>query len=305
MTNLIPQHAEILTKAVELVQAFYLDHPEIKVSHGWKHVHAVWKHTQQALISYFHNDENINENDSRSSWSSSKISIEIQLASLLHDLDDRKYFPKPKITRLLPNKYSNAAALLEQLGIEVIEGLPVGGSGNDTLIKNYSDRISGHIILQMISWVSCSENGNLVPKLVQETGAYHLLIPRWADRLEAVGARGVVRCYQYNKEQQSAPLFSDQSPRPKNEQELWFLLQSNPNRLHDYMDRGGTSTDMISHYYDKLLPVAKPPKSIVRNQYLETQADLGAKHLVEVCVRFGKSGTVDKDYMDQLAMTLG
>ncbi|KAL3939034.1 MAG: hypothetical protein SGBAC_006160 [Bacillariaceae sp.] len=331
MTDLIPKHAEILSKAVELVQAFYLDHPEIKISHGWKHVSAVWEHTQQALISWHNNNKNknnnksdnntnndVNDNDNdiisgrQRSKSPSEISLEVQLASLLHDLDDRKYFPKVDsgCALMLPKKYSNASAILEQLRIKTKRQ-----ENDDGLLKNTDasttskDVVSGHLILQMISWVSCSENGNKVPILVRDTGAYHLLIPRWADRLEAVGARGVVRCYQYNREQQeqqqklglaSAPLFSDQSPRPKSEQELWSLLCEESNRLQEYMDRGGTSTDMISHYYDKLLPVARPPKSIVRNEYLETQADLGAKNLVEVCVRFGNSGFVDEEYIHRL-----
>src|SRR5210317_108024 len=121
MTNLEPRHAETLSQAVKLVQDFYLDHPEIKASHGWKHIHAVWEHAQRALISF--RDETKNNPQHQSEWSS-KNSLEIQLASLLHDLDDRKYFPKPKMDsstiELLPEKYSNAAGILEQLGIITI-----------------------------------------------------------------------------------------------------------------------------------------------------------------------------------------
>ena len=121
------------------------------------------------------------------------------------------------------------------------------------------------------------------------------MIPHWADRLEAVGSRGVVRCYQYNKEN-NQPLSSEASPRPQSEEELWskYVIHF---KLEDYMNRGGTSSDMISHYYDKLLHIACPPKEIVCNPYLEHQARSASKALVEVCVRYGKTGIVDEEYI--------
>jgi uncharacterized protein len=54
---------------------------------------------------------------------------------------------------------------------------------------------------------------------------------------------------------------------------------------------------MISHYYDKLLHVARPPKDSVRNHYLEEQAEKRVAPLIEVCLRFGGSGIVDEEYI--------
>lgn len=54
---------------------------------------------------------------------------------------------------------------------------------------------------------------------------------------------------------------------------------------------------MISHYYDKLLHVARPPKDSVRNHYLEDQAERSALPLIEICIRFGSSGVVDEKYI--------
>ena len=54
---------------------------------------------------------------------------------------------------------------------------------------------------------------------------------------------------------------------------------------------------MISHYYDKLLHIARPPPSIVCNPYLEKMAEQSSSELVEVCLRFGKTGVVDEDYI--------
>jgi len=204
---------------------------------------------------------------------SSKDAMEIKLAALCHDMDDNKYFPDT-----CPGEYPNASAILEAVGI-----------------THDDDSGSRERIVKMISWVGCSENGNSVPEEVEDAQTYHFLIPRWADRLEAVGARGVVRCYQYNQEK-GRPLSSEASPRPQSEEELWAKYAV-PSKLQEYMDRGGTSTDMISHYYDKLLHISHPPAVIVRNPYLEGQAKSSSVDLVEVCLRYGKTGEVDTDFI--------
>jgi uncharacterized protein len=112
--------------------------------------------------------------------------------------------------------------------------------------------------------------------------AYHLLIPLWVDRLEDVGVIGLVRCSKYNQEH-GLPLSSTQSPRAQTEA--------------DVFSSGGISEDMISHYYDKLLHVACPPKDIVRNSNLEEQARESSKALVEMCIRFGKTSREDEGYV--------
>jgi len=252
----------VIAQAVEKVKNFYTEHPEIKASHGWNHIQAVFDHTNKALLSLEYKLP-------------SMVAMEIKMAALLHDMDDKKYFP-----HVCSGEYPNAVVVLEILGIATM---------------------SRKQIIKMISWVGCSENGNSIPEEVEDSGAYHLLIPRWADRLEAVGSRGVVRCYQYNCEK-GQPLSSVASPRPQSEEELWtkYAIHS---KLQEYMDRGGTSTDMISHYYDKLLHIAKPPKEIVRNAYLEGTAESSSKDLVEVCLRYGKTGKVDVKHIMSLYTT--
>jgi uncharacterized protein len=199
-----------------------------------------------------------------------KEAREIIMAALLHDVDDSKYFPQNKGTL-------NATEILSRVSV------------------TYQ---SAERILAMIDWVSCSKNGNSVPDHVRETEKYHLLIPRWCDRLEAVGRKGAYRCYQYTNER-NGDLSSDKSPRPTTEQEVWQM--TTPNRFQDYQARGGSSDDMISHYYDKLLHVAQPPNEIVQNEYLEEQAKKSVAPLVEVCLRFGTTGVVDEAYLQSLA----
>lgn len=243
-----------------IVQEFYQAHCDIPPSHGWSHVQAVFGHAYHAVACL--DDPPL----------TSQLAMEIQVAALLHDVDDHKYFP-------LHKDYDNARRLLE-------------------CTKISSDSINS--ILYMISLVSCTDNGNSIPPDLN--GRFYLLIPRWADRLEAVGSVGVVRCYQYNQENQF-PLYSSHSPRPQSLQELWELVT--PERFNTYQQTGGTSKDMISHYYDKLLHIARPPKDIVRNPYLERMAEESSQVLVEVCLRFGKTGQVDEDYIQHLANDLG
>ena len=85
-----------------------------------------------------------------------------------------------------------------------------------------------------------------------------------------------------------------------------------PERFGLYRERGGMSLDMISHYYDKLLYVAlsalgdtTTTDGVWRNGYLEEKGRESMKDMVEVCVRFGRTGLVDVGYIEDLAAKVG
>ena len=240
------------------LERFYKEHPEIKESHGIAHVMAVYRHACKAV-------------EVHQPPLSPRKAMEIKVAAMLHDVDDSKYFSLNPM-----DPYPNAANIM--IAAQVPES-------------------SRPIILEMISLVSASVNGNQVPEFIKKDELYHLLIPRWSDRLEAVGAIGVVRCYQYNQEKER-PLWSESSPRATTVQEMWELAV--PERFERYMSTEPTADDMISHYYDKLLHVARPPPNIVRNHYLETTAEESCEELIEVCLRFGRTGVVDEEYIQSL-----
>jgi uncharacterized protein len=245
-------------RMMEQVKTFYHQHTEIKASHGMDHILRVYEHTVQAIACHVPPLSSIS-------------SMEIMIAALLHDADDSKYFPNQN------TRYENASFLLHKAEVP---------------------NVSCENVLRMISLVSCSSNGNHVPDDIRKSENYSLLIPRWADRLEAVGAIGLVRCFQYNQEH-GAPMSSPESPRATTEASVWN--NATPARFDAYIASGGASSDMISHYYDKLLHVACPPADIVRNAYLEEQARESSKELVEMCIRFGKTGQVDMDYVQEVA----
>mmetsp|Transcript_53583 Transcript_53583/g.100436 ORF Transcript_53583/g.100436 Transcript_53583/m.100436 type:complete len:258 (-) Transcript_53583:48-821(-) len=194
--------------------------------------------------------------------------LSVRLAALLHDADDRKYF---KTTEAC-----NASNIMKQ-------------SGACTEVISHA--------LKMIALVSCSANGNSVPaEAIKEP---EWLWPRWADRLEATGDVGVLRCWQYNQEV-GTPMVTPETPRPTSEAEVWASATSE--RFERYQQSGGKSSSMLDHYYDKLLRVACPPLQVVRNAYLEQEMVARAAPLVQICLAYGRTGSVplDEDIIGKL-----
>lgn len=220
----------------------------IPASHGFEHASRVLLHAERALAA-------------AAPAIPAPRALAVRLAALLHDADDRKYFPDcPK------NTYPNARRMMEEVGA--------------------SEEVVGDAV-EMISYVSCSANGNSVPSRAEKEPEW--LWPRWADRLEAAGEVGVVRCWQYNTEK-GDPLSVATTPRPTSEEEIW--AQATPRRFEMYQKSGGHSDSMLDHYYDKLLRVACPPTEFVRNTYLEAEMTKQAGPLVQVLLSFGRTGEV-------------
>ena len=100
-----------------------------------------------------------------------KEKFKVQLAALLHDIDDSKYFGD--------NDYENAKLILHEVD-------------RDTNILSLRDK---NDVIQMIKWVSSTKNGDDIPDKV--VGKEYLLYPRYADRLEALGIIGLERTLHY------------------------------------------------------------------------------------------------------------
>ena len=93
--------------------------------------------------------------------------LEVELAALFHDADDRKIFPNSK-------DYQNARSILDE-----IINLP----NKDEFINE---------TIEMIDLVSCSKSGDKKPRKPW------MVIPRDCDRLDAIGQRGINRVVKYN-----------------------------------------------------------------------------------------------------------
>ena len=163
--------------------------------------------------------------------------LSVLLAALLHDADDHKYFGKASSKAL-----AHASRIMEEAGASTL---------GPSVIPD---------ALTSISLVSCSANGNSCPDEIRAQP--EMLWPRWADRLEAAGEIGVARCYLHNLHA-GDPLSVESTPRPTSEAEAFKLATEE--RFADYQRRGGSSASMIDHYFDKLLQVARPHPSLVRN----------------------------------------
>jgi uncharacterized protein len=146
-----------------------------------------------------------------------KTKFFIKLASILHDVDDIKFVSTVA--------YENAKRILHFTGCVCAEDIDS--------------------IVEMISYVSASVNGNMIPERAKIFP--WLLIPRYADRLDAAGLTGVIRCYQYTKTKM-LPLFTDQTLMPLSINDVWNIATEDR-----YAKYNGESSSMIDHYYDKLL----------------------------------------------------
>ena len=196
---------QTLERASHLLEKLFIQH-DIPESHGIVHAKTVMENCRKALEF----DPNVPEPQQ----------LLAMLAALLHDADDRKYWPSDS---------QNAETIL-----------------NDVLI--YKEDV--YSVLRMIDYVSCSKNKNHIPDEAIEHP--EVLYPRYADRLEALGKIGVFRCWHYAYEKGGA-LFTDTTPRPTTLEELYSVAEG---RFEKY---DGNYMSMMDHFYDKLLHIAQFP----------------------------------------------
>ena len=221
----------------------------IDEGHGIEHALKVMDHADNALIL----SKEPRENSSRQA---------IRYAALLHDADDRKFFPTSQ------GGYQNARRIL-----------------NKTIPK---ERSVIELVLKMIDLVSCSSNGNSLDKI--KKGEEWMLIPRMCDRLEAIGEIGVLRVWIYNKHV-NRPLFLSTTPRASNMSELKAI--ATPDRFNEYL-QVKKSASMIDHFYDKLLHIGTDEVvRVVNNPYIRSEAQKRHDFTVDFVLKFGETGDVD------------
>ena len=234
----------VLQKAIShtkrLLEAHHVDE-----SHGLQHAMTVLGHVQGMIA---HENRALAEDDA----------IAVQLAALLHDVDDRKYF-------FTHADAENARCILAAIMPE-----------QETLHC---------IIIKMINLVSTSTNGNNREGVEQ----HWMLFPRFADRLEAIGPIGVQRCFAYTQHCKN-PLFTSTTPRVQTEEELWQVATKDRFALYC---RQKTSESFIDHFYDKLLHIGSPEAFNSDNAYLVKNAKERHQYMIDFILQFGKSGCID------------
>lgn len=240
MNALFPESFEDTTEFLEEI----LNNANVSKCHGIEHAKQVMYNAFKAL---HYEEYNINDEDKQA----------VLLAALLHDADDKKFFPEH-------NNYENLRKILQKNG------------KSDEFIEK---------VVYMVSIVSASKNGDNIPENV--VGKEWMLIPRYADRLEAIGIIGVERCYTYNINVSKMPLYVDSTPIPKTEEDIW--KEASEERYKKY---NGNSVSMIDHYYDKLLRVSIFP---IRNKFFDEECIIRRRPLIDLLLLFGNSGTITNE----------
>ena len=240
---------DILNKAIiELEHLMQI--ANVPSHHGIEHALAVLNHMNKAL---HENEYKINDR-----FFHLYEILALQLAALLHDADDRKYFDSS-------DNFNNAINIINLI-------LPIDFDNKDFILT---------FTIESISYVSASKNGNDIPNRAIEYP--ELLWPRYCDRLEAIGKIGVQRTIDYNYEI-NEPLFTDDTPRAKTYDDV--IQFATPDRFIKYKKSGGHSDSAIDHFYDKLLHICDFGNCY--NIYL-TEASLSRKQfLIDICIEFGK-----------------
>jgi uncharacterized protein len=171
----------------------------------------------------------------------------VLLAALLHDADDGKFFPDNHNNENLRN-------ILHDKPIEFVDH-----------------------VARMVNLVSSSKNADNIPDDVKDKE--WMLIPRYADRLEALGMIGVERCYIYNKSR-GAALFMEDTPKVTSEEEMWKI--ANIERYNAYK---GNSRSMMDHYYDKLIRLGLYP---IRNPYFDGECKKRNQPIIDFILKYGR-----------------
>jgi uncharacterized protein len=156
MNNNMPDYEKYINKLDDILKI-----NNVCLSHGIQHAISVMSNAKNCMIA---NKIIINDKTIELSHEEYKA---ILLAALLHDADDKKFFPSNK-------NYENLRYILE--------------GENDNLIN---------LVVTMVDLVSSSKNGDRIPDFIKDK--LWMLIPRYADRLEAIGMIGIERCYKYGK----------------------------------------------------------------------------------------------------------
>ena len=173
----------------------------------------------------------------------------VLIASLLHDADDKKFFPDNI-------NFENLVLIMKE---------------------HNHDMLDINLVKYMVELVSCSKNGDDIPEDIKDR--LWMLIPRYADRLEAIGKIGIIRCYKYTRTVNSK-LFTQDTPKPDNIDDIWKYATQERYDLYD-----GKSVSMIDHYYDKLLRLSVFP---IRNVYFDEMCEEKTKILVDFLLYFAK-----------------
>jgi len=230
--------------------------------HGWEHISRVVAYTRRAL-----------ETESELSEDNKAAVI---VAALLHDADD------PKVREVLTAFLHFFFFLLLLLSsssdfcfsfvlFQIFPGSPDYHNAREILRSVSFPEPLQLLVLNSIKLVSCSTQNWANTHIPHERW---MLIPRDADRLDAVGAQGVKRCLEYGGAARA--LYAADTPLPVNKDDiLQFATQE---RFEKYK-AGAKSASTLDHFYDKLLHLRCADSG---NRFLTEQGELAMQEMIDI-----------------------
>lgn len=178
-----------------------------------------------------------------------------QLAALLHDCDDRKYFPDTCKTK------AHARRLMKEI------------------CPHLEERV-----IQMISYVPASENKNRMPQ--DEKYPDTALLAADADRLDALGCIGLLRALQVAQEKH-LPLWLPTDEKVSCVEDIEKV--ATPERFDQY---NGESKSLVGHIYDKLWQSHQLRSG---NKLLQAEATQRRRVMQHVLVAYSMQGQITED----------
>ncbi|KAI9372137.1 hypothetical protein BJX61DRAFT_459099 [Aspergillus egyptiacus] len=124
--------------------------------------------------------------------------LTVHLAALLHDISDRKYLPKTSTPTQNPtgNPDTDAGtAVASEIG-----EIPPHKLVEHILLKHGADGALAarvQVIVSHVSYTTECKDPEQVRRLIEEEGFGELAIVQDADRLDAIGAVGIGRCFTF------------------------------------------------------------------------------------------------------------
>ena len=259
-----------------LVKKLFAVHGEGPI-HGYPHAMEVMHHARNGNCVYPHT-------------LSFHKTISILLAALLHDVDDEKMFPRN-------TQCENARAILEQirfpcieLVIEMIGLVSFSKNGiSDVYISRSRRSSSSQTILPARTAMFSDDIGLFYQSKKHQVGTQHRipkwkLIPRLADRIVALGTRGIGRCIAFGG-QHDRPIFIDSTPRFSNVHELRIYA------IRAWLGQVPSSYSSIDYFIRGLIPRCFMFSGIA---YFDQLTQEGSNPIIEVILRYGQQAIPPK-----------
>lgn len=183
---------------------------------------------------------------------SEQTKTNVKFAALLHDADDDKFFTN--------NSNLNAITIMDACNL-----------------KYPNLQLDIALIIRMISLVSTAKNKN--SKV--EPGYEWMLIPRWADRLEAIGQIGIERTISY-AEHIGNPMTTTNTLPVYNDADIERVAPYS--RFEKYY---GKSDSVIDHIYDKILHIGLRAEDTT-NEYLLRVSAARTQYIKDYLFNFWK-----------------